>query len=311
MYHSLGMNILFTLLTTLIVCNKALCTTAGKQRPVHPALAAWWRGLNADHNLIRDFPEFIDRLFADPVSSSSQHKAFAVSRRYRDTLAFTVPMTFFAYAKGFDIERFVKANQRAVNGGESAARIYALAFRILLAASPGNTNSDDTDVEVEADAYGVKEKDMQTKNSLLDAFSQLSVINNLSRPTNDRFQPYQVLFAKFYKPPNTVLSPSKFAKEQVIYAFRHFNSLALHPESELCRDSSPNNVKRALLFALHFASTGEHEDPCRLPDIKYPPWLYELTDLLHGDTEFNKRLMIPDARGLMQSELSLEELRAE
>lgn len=291
---------LFTLLLSVIVSG--IEETVPKQKPLHPALAAWWRGLNPDHVITNDLQDFFDRIQKDSFLTKS-HSAFEISRKYSNTLLFTVPVSFYAYAKGYSIDRFVNSNQYAVMNGEKAARVYALALRIFLAGNTAGTSEDGNE-----EYYSVNDLSLQTKTSLAGALTELAPLNNHSRSVNSRFYAYQALFAKFYKAQNLPLTKSGSAQEQVLYAFEKFPNSDLTPTSNICTDSSKNNVKRALLFALLAAYSGDLADPCQLKDVKYPPWLYELSEMLHREIEFNKRIMTDEAKWRLKSDLTEEEL---
>jgi hypothetical protein len=260
------------------------------KRPVHPALAAWWRGLNPDHQMARDLRDFADSLLVDSMLSK-RHPGFEYACKYSDTLAFTVPTAFFAFAKGFGVIDFVTVCEDVVKNGEEASRIYALAFRLLLAGL--------------VDSGGEKsETRLKMKQRLIDSLERLRSISGAHKNTTDRFKAYRVLFASHFAS-NRARSKSSLAEEEALYALEHFPTVKMSPEESICKNSEKNNVARALLFALHHASYPDKDDPCKMEGVQFPSWLYQFTDLLYGEHGFNQPLLIGEAECQKRSSVNL------
>jgi hypothetical protein len=209
-------------------------------------------------------------------------------------LAFTVPISFFAYTKGYDAKRFVKVVQYANNKGEKAARVYGLALRIMLAGStPIHSNIIDS-------------HDIAMKNELISALQRLKDHVNSTRHVDYRFKAYKALFARFHKG-NQVSKASKHAESQLVSAFESFPRLELHADGSICTDRSENNVTRALLFALHNAqynnADGDMTRVCSKTAPEFPTWLHELSRAQYGDLGFRRNLLVEKAICILESPL--------
>lgn len=264
--------------------------SSGDYQTIHPVLAAWWRGLNPDDHVRRRLKKFVNALLDDPYIHG-QHKAFLITDELRDDgLILTVPLIFFAYRKAYDGKRFVRVIEYGHRKGESAARILGLALRILMAGNARNEYD------------GISDRSSDQKITLEQALKQMAEMQQDTAMSRLAFKAYKTLFHLF--PKSGFAKTSNPSSERILVdALKLFN-VALRPDLEMCKSKTENNQVRSLVFALKAASLDSRSDPCRMENVRYPNWLYDLSDVGRDDGSFKKNLLLDRAVCMLRNPIT-------